>query len=71
MKKIAGLTGAFALVAAVTFAQDVSYNFDQQADFTKYKTYKWVTVKESDQLDELTAKQVADKLAAFATSGKE
>ena len=42
MKKLLGLTSAFVLVCAFASAQDVGYNFDQQADFTKYKTYKWV-----------------------------
>ena len=35
MKRIAGFTTALTLVAAVSYGQDVSYNFDQQADFTK------------------------------------
>ena len=26
-------------------AQDVRYNFDKQADFSQFKTYKWVTLK--------------------------
>jgi hypothetical protein len=58
MKKLIGLTSAFALMAAVAFGQDVSYNFDQQADFTKYKTYKWVEVKGSEQVDELLVQQI-------------
>jgi hypothetical protein len=58
MKKIAVLLPALMLVAAVASAQDVSYNFDQQADFTKYKTYKWVQVKDAEQVDPLTAKQI-------------
>ncbi len=63
MKKILGLTTALMLlVAAVAYGQDVSYNFDQQADFTKYKTYKWVQVKDAEQIDPLTAQQIT---AAF------
>jgi hypothetical protein len=62
MKTLTVLACAFVLAVSTASAQDVSYNFDQQADFTKYKTYKWVTVKESDQLDELTAKQVAQAI---------
>ena len=58
MKKMIGLTSAFALVAAVAFGQDVSYNFDQQADFGKYKTYKWVEVKDAEKIDELTMQQI-------------
>ena len=45
-------------MAAVAFAQDVSYNFDQTADFTKYKTYKWVPVKGMEQMNDLLAQQI-------------
>ena len=58
MKRLIGLTSAFALMAAVAFGQDVSYNFDQQADFTRYKTYKWVEVKGSERIDQLLAQQI-------------
>ena len=58
MKRIAGLTTALTLVAAVSYAQDVSYNFDQQADFTKYKTYTWVQLKDAEQINPLTAQQL-------------
>ena len=36
---------AFAMLlasATIAFAQDVRYNFDKQANFAKFKTYKWV-----------------------------
>jgi hypothetical protein len=46
------------------FAQDVRYNFDKDADFAKYKTYKWVTIKDSDHLNELTEKQITAALDA-------
>jgi len=59
MKRLLYLASAFLLVASFASAQDVSYNFDQKADFTKYKTYKWVAVKGGEQPDELTAKQIA------------
>ncbi len=28
-------------LASSLLAQDVSYNFDSRADFSKYKTYRW------------------------------
>jgi hypothetical protein len=62
MTRIFGLTASLMLVAAVAYGQDVSYNFDQQADFSKYKTYKWVQVKDSEQIDSLMAQQIT---AAF------
>lgn len=58
MKRIVGITTALLMIAAVANAQDVSYNYDQQADFTKYKTYRWVDVKGGDQIDPLIAKQI-------------
>lgn len=39
-------------------AQDVRYNYAQDVDFTKFKTYKWVSIKNADQVDEITAKQL-------------
>jgi hypothetical protein len=62
MNRIFGIAAALMLVAGVAYGQDVSYNYDQQADFTKYKTYKWVEVKGGDQIDPLIAKQIT---AAF------
>jgi hypothetical protein len=51
-------------------AQDVSYNFDQQADFSKFKTYKWVAAKGEQQLDELNAKMVVAAIdKQLATKG--
>jgi hypothetical protein len=58
MKKTLFMAAAFLLVAAFASAQDVSYNFDQKADFSKYKTFKWVAKKDAEQLDELTTKQI-------------
>jgi hypothetical protein len=61
MTKILGLTTALMLLATVAYGQDVSYNFDQQADFTKYKTYKWVQAKGgAEQIDPLTAQQITN-----------
>jgi hypothetical protein len=62
MKKVLGLAAAMLLIGSFAAAQDVSYNFDQQADFTKYKTYKWVEVKGGEQLDAITTKQITDAI---------
>jgi len=70
VKKIFGLVTAFMLVAALAPAQDVGYNFDQKADFTKYKTYKWVAVKGGEPVNELVAKQITDSIdRQLATKG--
>ena len=39
-------------------AQDVNYNFDQDTDFSKFKTYKWVSIKNAQQVDDITARQI-------------
>ena len=58
MKKIltTALLGLFCFGLAAT-AQDVSYNFDQAADFSKFKSYKWVAIKDS-QVDQLIDQQI-------------
>ena len=33
------------LTASSGLSQDIHYNFDDTADFSKFKTYKWVTLK--------------------------
>jgi hypothetical protein len=38
-------------------AQDVRYNFDRDADFTKYKTYKWVDNPNAEKLTDLVDRQ--------------
>ena len=45
-------------------AQDVRYNFDNTADFSKYKTYKWVAIKGADHPNEMVQKQITDALDA-------
>jgi hypothetical protein len=70
MKKILGLASLFLLVAALASGQDVGYNFDRQADFTKFKTYKWVPVKGAEQMNELVARQIGDAIdRQLATKG--
>ena len=56
---------AMLIVSASASAQDVSYNFDMTADFTKYKTYKWEKHPNSQDVDSLTITQLG---AAFDTA---
>lgn len=64
MNKIALFTTGLLLVAAgvVAVGQDVRYNFDRNTDFSKFKTYKWVALKDAAKLDDLTDKQIKDTL---------
>jgi hypothetical protein len=39
-------------------AQAANVNYAKDADFLQYKTYKWVTIKDGLQLDDLTAEQL-------------
>jgi hypothetical protein len=45
-------------------AQDVGYNFDKEADFTRYKSYKWVDVSGGVKLDSLLDQQLRDAIDA-------
>ena len=40
------------------FAQDVRYNFDQNTDFSRFKTYKWVELKDAKNPGDLLDKQI-------------
>ena len=58
------------LVAGASLAQDVRYNFDKSADFSKFKTYKWVPIKDAAKVSNLVDKQIRDAIdAELATKG--
>ena len=60
MKKIALLVPlVLGFAAGPVAAQDVSYNFDQDTDFSKFKSYKWVDIKSVQQVDYITAREMA------------
>jgi hypothetical protein len=70
MKRVLYATLALLAIATVAGAQDIRYNFDKSADFSKYKTYKWVENKNSDQLDDLTKRDLEAAIeAALAKKG--
>jgi len=65
MKKIALLSIAlFFLAAGSAVAQDVRYNFDKNTDFSKFKTYKWVPMKDAPKVNDLLDKQIKDSVDA-------
>ncbi len=52
MKKIALVSIAlFLLTASAAVAQDVRFRFDESTDFSKFKTYKWVSIKDAASKD--------------------
>jgi hypothetical protein len=58
------------LAATSALGQDVRYNFDKDTDFSKFKTYKWVVLKDAKQLDNLVDKQIKTAVdAQLATKG--
>ncbi len=71
MKKLSVAFLAFlAIGLSSAFAQDVRYNFDKNADFSKFKTYKWVDIKNADHVDDLTASQIKAAIdTELATKG--
>lgn len=56
------------LAGTMVLAQDVKYNYDTEADFTKYKTYKWVEIKGAAYPDELTDRQIRSAFEAELTT---
>ncbi len=46
------------LAVGAAVAQDIRYNFDKQADFSKFKTYKWVDIKDSTKLNSMVDQQI-------------
>ena len=50
------------LFAVSGLAQDVRYNFDQEANFSQFKTYKWVEIRNSQQIDDLLKKQITSAI---------
>ena len=70
MKKSVFLPAVGLLVAASAFGQDVRYNFDKNADFSKFKSYKWVALKDAPTVNDLVSKQIMDAVdAELATKG--
>ena len=59
MKKAVMFALALAVMGATSaYAQDVRFNFDKQADFTKFKTFKWVTIKGGRHVNDIADQQI-------------
>ena len=58
------------LMASSALSQHVDYKFDDTADFSKFKTYKWVYFKNVAPIDNLTDEQIKTAVdAALAKKG--
>ncbi len=70
MKRVSLLVATILLVASAAIAQDTRYNFDKNADFSKFKTYKWVPIKDAAKPNELMDKQIVAAVdSELATKG--
>ena len=59
MKRLLSLPLLLVLVTTSTaLAQDVRYNFDKQANFSSFRTYRWVTIKGATQPSDLIDRQI-------------
>jgi hypothetical protein len=52
------------LALGSAFAQDVRFNFDKDADFSKFKSYKWVALKDATKVDDILDKDIKDAFEA-------
>jgi hypothetical protein len=58
------------LALGAASAQDVRYNYDKKTDFTKFKTYKWVPIKDAQTVNTIVDKNIKDAVdAQLATKG--
>ncbi len=58
------------LLAGLGSAQDVQYNFDQQTDFSRFHTYKWIDLPGGQKVGDLLAKDIRRAFdAALAKKG--
>ena len=59
MKKLLPLALLFLLTGVTSaLAQDVRYNFDSQANFASFKTYKWVVLKTDTPMNNIVDGQI-------------
>lgn len=70
MRRFLFLSIATLLFIGTMMGQDIRYNFDKDSDFSKFKTYKWVNLKDAAKPNDLTDKQIVAAIdAELATKG--
>jgi hypothetical protein len=68
---IAGIALAmsFAMLGSgVITAQDIKTNYMPGTDFSKYHTYKWVTINNTEQVDPIVVQQIKDAIDTQLTA---
>lgn len=62
----------FLMIASGALGQDVRYNFDKSTDFSKFKTYKWVEIKDAQKVDNILDGQIKSAMdSVLITKGLE
>jgi hypothetical protein len=62
--------GVVLLVTGSAASQDVRYNFDKHSDFSTFKTYKWVKLKDAVKVNDIVEKQIIAAVdSELATKG--
>lgn len=71
MKRVSLLSIALVLLLGKSASsQDVRYNFDKEADFSTFKTYKWVVIKDAPSVDNILDKDIKGAIdTELATKG--
>lgn len=65
MKRLSLVWMALVLfVTSTALSQDVRYNFSKDTDFSKFKTYKWVSIKGAQQANDIVDKEIKDSIDA-------
>ncbi len=70
MKLLLKVTVFTLLLTFTLAAQKVGYNFDDEADFSSYKTFSWVKIDGAVVVDDLSDRQIRDAIEReIATKG--
>jgi hypothetical protein len=68
--RVGSIAVALALSVATASAQDIGYNAMPGTDFSKYKTYKWVQIKDAQYPDQIMDSQIKTVIdGQLATKG--
>jgi hypothetical protein len=59
--------GLVVLGTGVVTAQDIKTNYMPGTDFSKYHTYKWVAINNTEQVDPIVTQQIRDAVDAQLT----
>jgi len=60
--------GFVLLACGFVAAQDIKTNYMPGTDFSKYKTYKWVSISNTEQIDPIVTQQIKDAIDGQLTS---